>query len=710
MFMKLIWLIPLLPFIGAFLNGIVGIRRFSKKTVSAIAVGSTLISFVIMILAVFQLAGLAPETRNIVVTLAEWINVGNAHISDGLNAVFKVSWAFKLDPLSAVMGLVVTGVGFVIHVYSIGYMWDDDYSYSRYFAYLNLFMGSMLILVLGANYLLMFIGWEGVGLCSYLLIGYYADKKFAADAGKKAFIVNRIGDFGFVIGLMFIFVLFGSLNFDEVFSRVPQVFQAGFNFAGYHLSGTTVFSIIGIALFVGATGKSAQIPLYVWLPDAMAGPTPVSALIHAATMVTSGLYMIARSSAIFSNAPAALMVVGLVGAVTALFAASIGLAQNDIKKVLAYSTVSQLGYMFMAMGAAAYWAGIFHVMTHAFFKACLFLGSGSVIHAMHHAYHKTHNHEKDAQDMRNMGGMRKYMPTTYWTFLVATLAIAGIPGLSGFFSKDEILWKTVEQAIVYGNKVYWLFWILGAVAAGLTAFYMFRAVFMTFFGEFRGTKEEEEALHESPRTMTWPLIILAVGSIIGGYLGFPHLLGQYLGHIPNVLEHWLEPVMAQPQLVHHAAEHASVGVEFGFMFLSIGIAVFGIFLAWLFYMKKPELPGKFVATFKGAWRTVYNKYYVDEVYETVFVQGIKKLSHYLWAFDAWVVDGIVNGSRHLTIVASEASRLFDEWIVDGLVNIVGKTVDGCGWVFRKVQTGFVQTYAFLMVAGFILLISYYIFR
>ncbi len=709
MFMEYIWLIPLFPFIGSFINGIIGRTRFSKPVVSAVAVTSVFLSLVLMILAVYQLAGLPVEARNVSVKLFEWINVGKAHISGGLLSTLNVAWEFKLDPLSSVMGLVVTGVGFLIHIYSVGYMWDDP-SYARYFSYLNLFMGSMLILVLGGNYLMMFIGWEGVGLCSYLLIGFFFDKKFAADAGKKAFVVNRIGDFGFVVALMFIFVLFGSLNFDQVSARAMEVYNAGFNFAGWHFTGTTVFNIIGLCLFVGATGKSAQIPLYVWLPDAMAGPTPVSALIHAATMVTSGLYMIARSSAIFSGAPVALMVVGLVGAVTALFAATMGLAQNDIKKVLAYSTVSQLGYMFMAMGAAAYWAGIFHVMTHAFFKACLFLGSGSVIHAMHHAYHHTHNHDSDPQDMRNMGGLRKYMPKTYWTFLIATIAIAGIPGFSGFFSKDEILWKTVERALVYGDKIYWLYWGLGALAAGFTAFYMFRLVFMTFFGEFKGTKEEEHALHESPGTMTVPLIVLATLAILGGYLGFPHLLGQYLGHFPNLLEKWLEPVMVEPMFLKHGAHHASTAVEFGFMGISIAIAGTGIFLAWLFYMKNPELPKKFVATFKGLHHTVYNKFFVDEVYEAIFVAGTKKFGHYLWAFDVWVVDGFVNGARHLTLVVSDASALFDSLVVDGLVNIVGKAVDGVGYVFRRLQTGFVQSYAFMMVIGFIVLISYYIFR
>lgn len=709
MFMKLIWLIPLMPFLGSFINGIVGRKKFSKSTVSAVANGTVLISFILMILAVYQLAGLPVEARNVNIKLFDWINVGHAHLSNGLLGVLNIAWEFKLDPLSAVMGLVVTGVGFVIHIYSIGYMWDDEYGYARYFSYLNLFMGSMLMLVLGGNYLLMFIGWEGVGLCSYLLIGYYFDKKFCADAGKKAFITNRIGDLGFVIGLLFIFVAFGSLNFDQVASRIAEVYQAGFNFAGWHLSGVTLFNVIGVALFVGATGKSAQIPLYVWLPDAMAGPTPVSALIHAATMVTSGLYMIARTSGIYSGAPVALMVVGLIGAATAFFAATIGMAQNDIKKVLAYSTVSQLGYMFMGMAAAAYWAGIFHVMTHAFFKGCLFLGSGSIIHAMHHAYHKTHNHDKDPQDMRNMGGLRRIMPRTYWTFLAATLAISGIPLFSGFFSKDEILWKTAEQAIVYGHKIYWLYWALGAVAAGITAFYMFRLVFLTFFGEFKGTDEEKKALHESPGTMTWPLIILGTLSVIGGYLGFPHLLGKYLGHIPNVLEKWLEPAMIHPHLTH-AVQHASEGVEFLFMFISIAIAVAGIFVAWLFYMKKPELPAKFTAMFHGAWETVYHKYYVDEVYDAVFITGMKNFGYLLWAFDVWVLDGIVNGARNFTIIISEASRLYDEWIVDGLVNIVGKTVEGIGYMFRKIQTGYVQTYAFMMVAGFILLISYYIFR
>ncbi len=708
MFMKYIWLVPLFPFVGAFLNGLVGRKTFSKKTVSAIANTTVALSFILMVLSVFELAKLPAEARNVTVHLFDWINVGAAHISNNLNSVFSIAFEFKLDPLSAVMGLIVTGVGFVIHIYSIGYMWEEE-SFARYFAYLNLFMGSMLILVLGGNYLMMFIGWEGVGLCSYLLIGYYFDKKFASDAGKKAFIVNRVGDFGFVIGLLFIFVAFGSLNYDQVISRVTEVYNAGFNFAGWHLSGQMIFNIIGVCLFIGATGKSAQIPLYVWLPDAMAGPTPVSALIHAATMVTSGLYMIARSSAIYSNAPIALMVIGLIGAATALFSAIIGTAQYDIKKVLAYSTVSQLGYMFMAMGAAAYWAGIFHVMTHAFFKACLFLGSGSVIHAMHHAYHKTHEHHKDPQDMRNMGGLRKYMPVTYWTFLIATLAIAGIPGLSGFFSKDEILWKTAEMAIVYGNKIYLFYWFLGAVAAGFTAFYMFRLVFMTFFGEFKGTEEEKKHLHESPSVMTWPLIILAAGSVIGGYLGFPHLLGKYLGHIPNLLEKWLEPALRHPTFIH-ATHHASEAVEFGFMGLSILIAFTGIFIAYLFYIKNPELPKKFVETFQGVFHVVHNKFFVDEIYEALFVQATKNLGTFLWGFDVWVVDGIVNGARHFTVYVSEASGYFDRIVVDGLVNIVGQTVEGIGYLFRRVQTGYIQTYAFVMALGFLVLIGYYIFR
>ncbi len=708
MFMKYIWLIPLFPFVGSFLNGLVGRKRFSKPVVSAVANVSVALSFIVMVLAVYNLAQLPAEARNVTVHLFDWINVGAAHISNGLNSVFNIAFEFKLDPLSAVMGLIVTGVGFVIHIYSIGYMWEDP-SYARYFSYLNLFMGSMLILVLGGNYLMMFIGWEGVGLCSYLLIGFFFDKKFASDAGKKAFVVNRVGDFGFVIGLLFIFVAFGSLNYDQVFSRVVDVYQAGFNFAGIHLSGQMIFNIIGVCLFIGATGKSAQIPLYVWLPDAMAGPTPVSALIHAATMVTSGLYMIARSSAIYSNAPIALMVIGLIGAATALFSAIIGTAQYDIKKVLAYSTVSQLGYMFMAMGAAAYWAGIFHVMTHAFFKACLFLGSGSVIHAMHHAYHKTHNHEKDPQDMRNMGGLRKYMPKTYWTFLIATLAIAGIPGFSGFFSKDEILWKTVERAIVYGDKIYFFYWILGAIAAGFTAFYMFRLVFMTFFGEFKGTEEEKKHLHESPSVMTWPLIILAVLSVLGGYLGFPHLLGKYLGHFPNLLEKWLEPSLAHPTFLH-AAHHASEAVEFGFMGLSILIALTGIGIAYLFYIKKPELPKKFVENFQGVFHVVHNKFFVDEIYEAMFVTATKNLGTFLWGFDVWVVDGIVNGARHFTVYVSEASGYFDRIVVDGLVNVVGQTIEGIGYLFRRVQTGYIQTYAFVMALGFIVLIGYYIFR
>ena len=458
-FLNLIWLIPLFPAAGFVINGLFG-KRLSKTVVGVIACGAVLISFIFAAGAVYQLIQLEGEQRSHTVKLYEWFNAGPAHIKSGEVSRFSVDWAFLLDPLSAVMVLVVTGIGFLIHIYSTGYMHEEDGFY-RFFAYLNLFMFSMLTLILGNNYLVMFVGWEGVGLCSYLLIGYYFHKKSAGDAAKKAFVVNRIGDWGFSIGIMLIFATFGTLEFGKVGEAVREGVMAG----SFHVS-DPLFIGMALALFIGATGKSAQIPLYVWLPDAMEGPTPVSALIHAATMVTAGVYMVARSNFIFQMAPEAMTVVAVIGALTALFAACIGLVQNDIKRVLAYSTVSQLGYMFLALGVGAFAAGIFHLMTHAFFKALLFLGSGSVIHAMHHE-----------QDMRKMGALKDKIPVTFWTMFVGTLAIAGTPLLSGFFSKDEILWQAFSSP--QGHIVLWL---IGVIVAGMTSFYMFRLLFMTFFG------------------------------------------------------------------------------------------------------------------------------------------------------------------------------------------------------------------------------------
>ncbi len=496
-----VWLIPIFPIIGVLINGLLGrrIEEINKDIVHWVACLAVGLSFLLTCVLFYQMLGLPPDQRLYEFTWFDWISGGVLH----------TYIAYQIDPLSMMMCMFVTGVGFLIHVYSIGYMYHEEGRYYRFFTYLNLFMFSMINLVLANNYLLLFLGWEGVGLCSYLLIGFWFSEEANAIAGKKAFITNRVGDFGFILGLLLLYTQLGahgvwSLQFSEVFPHV-------------HLLSPSVATAVCLLLFVGCTAKSAQIPLYVWLPDAMAGPTPVSALIHAATMVTSGVYMIARSNILYSLSPFAMGVVATFGALTAIFAASIGLVQNDIKKVLAYSTVSQLGYMFLGLGVGAFAAGMFHVLTHAFFKALLFLGSGSVIHAMHHGLHKVHSHA-DAQDMRNMGGLKDKTPITYVTFLIATLAISGIPGFSGFFSKDEILWQT------YAHGHFFL-WLIGAIAAGMTAFYMFRLVFMTFFNECRAPEGAAEHLHESPKSMTVPLMILAFFAAVGGYLGVPQALG-----------------------------------------------------------------------------------------------------------------------------------------------------------------------------------------
>ena len=514
MFFKLIWLVPVLPLLGFLINGLFG-WKLGKKVVPLIACGSVLLSMLIAFGVIYGLsqgvAGveetehlrLLPGEKGVEFIAYEWVPAGGAHISESWWSSFSVHVGFRADSLSALMLFVVCVVGFVIHVYSIGYMDHETAAgYARYFSYLNLFMGSMLILVTASSYLLMFVGWEGVGLCSYLLIGFDYEKKFAADAGKKAFIVNRIGDAGFMIGMLLIFHTFGSLDFTKVLGRAEAM--PGFD-------GSALATAICLCLFLGACGKSAQIPLYVWLPDAMAGPTPVSALIHAATMVTSGIYMVSRSSALYLASETAMLTVAVVGCATAFIAATIGLVQNDIKKVLAYSTVSQLGYMFLGCGVGAFGAGMFHLMTHAFFKGLLFLGSGSVIHAM-----------SGEQDIRKMGGLRKKIKTTFWTFLAGTVAIAGVPPLAGFFSKDEILWGAfATEQIPYGKVL----WVFGAIAAGFTAFYMFRLLFLTFFGASRLSAETEKHVHESPKVMTIPLVVLAVGSVVAGWVGIPEALG-----------------------------------------------------------------------------------------------------------------------------------------------------------------------------------------
>ena len=568
-------LIPLFPAIGFVLNLFFG-RRLAKGTVGWIACGAIGLSFLVSLLVFVDLLNLPPADRSVEKILYTWI----------LSGEFQAKVGFLVDPLSMVMMMVVSGVSFVIHIYSHGYMHDDP-DYPRYFTYLNLFVFFMLILVSANNFLLLFVGWEGVGLCSYFLIGFWYEKKSASDAGKKAFIVNRIGDYGFLLAIFLIFVTFGTIDFKAVFAAAP----------GKLALGEGMVTLIALLLFMGATGKSAQIPLYTWLPDAMEGPTPVSALIHAATMVTAGVYMVARCHLLFLMAPAALLVVAVIGAATAIFAASIGLAQNDIKRVLAYSTISQLGYMFLACGVGAFTAGIFHLMTHAFFKALLFLGAGSVMHAM-----------AGELDMRKMGALKPHLPRTYWTFLIATLALAGIFPFAGFFSKDEILWQALNQGGI-------LFWILGAGAAFMTATYMFRAVFLTFHGKSRVDHGVAHHLHESPGIMTVPLIILAILSVIGGFIGFPVIEGG------NKFAEFLAPVFAPPAGFPKAAEavHHAVSFEVTMMIVSLVIAGLGILLAYRLYIKNPALPDRLAERYKAPYNALVNKYWVDEIYHFIFV-------------------------------------------------------------------------------------------
>ncbi len=675
-FLDLIWLIPIMPLCGAAIMLLFG-RKLSKAVVSIICPGSVLASFILSLGAVIQLAGLKERTHQVV--LFTWL--------PQLHADF----GYLLDPLSSVMILVVTGIGFLIHVYATGYMAHEHGprhgGYYRFFGYLNLFVFFMLTLVLANNYPLLFVGWEGVGLCSYLLIGFYFNKKSAGDAGKKAFIVNRIGDAGFILGMFFLFQVTGSLRFTEVTDALRS--------ARFGPEETTfgILSLTALLLFIGATGKSAQLPLYVWLPDAMEGPTPVSALIHAATMVTAGVYMCARSNALFALTPETSHIVAAVGAATAIFAASIGLVQNDIKRVLAYSTVSQLGYMFLAVGVGAYWVGIFHLYTHAFFKALLFLGAGSVIHAM-----------SGQQDMRHMGGLRSKIPITFGTMFIASLAIAGIPGLAGFFSKDEILWQTWSSPL--GSKV---LWVAGFLTALMTAFYMWRLMFMTFFGEPRMDEKTKHHIHESPKSMTVPLMVLAGGSVVAGWIGMPKVFGE--NGFMQGLEHWLAPVFESGREVAHAATghgapaHHDTTMEWVLMGLSIGAALSGIFLARHIYlrMKAADRPtGGFL------YPVLLNKWYVDELYDFLFVNGLSKGGGTLMAkFDTNVIDGGVNGTAWLTRMVSRISMWYDTWIVDGIVNLTAFSVRALSFPVRFLQTGFLQSYALVFVAGVLGIFGYF---
>ena len=658
-----LWIIPLLPLAGAAINGLLG-KRFPKAVVDAIALGSTAAAFLYALWVAVQFFRLPADQIPHIERYATWMTAGT----------FSAEYGIYLDQLSLVMLLIVTGVGFLIHVYSVGYM-EHEGGYYRFFAYLNIFMFFMLTLVLANNYLLMFVGWEGVGLASYLLIGFWFLKDSAANAGKKAFITNRVGDFGFLIALFLLIKHFGTLQYDTVFKAVsayPVETSAG------------LLTAIGLLMLFGATGKSAQIPLYVWLPDAMEGPTPVSALIHAATMVTAGVYMVARSNAVFDRAPIALMAVAVIGTLTAIFAASIGILQTDIKKVLAYSTISQLGYMFMGCGVAAYGAGIFHLMTHAFFKALLFLSAGAIIHGL-----------GGEQDMRHMGGLRKYMPKAFWCMTIATFTIAGFPLLAAFFSKDEILWKTWAS----GNHILWL---IGVVAAGMTSFYMFRLWFLTFFGEYRGELANDAGHghdshdahgehghagpHESPMIMIVPLMILALLCIVGGWVGWPRVLAG-----SDLFDHFLDPVFTTYAPAPAATEAVSGheeerGTEIALMFISVAAATIGGLGAWYLYYKRTDLPARMAAAAGGLYTFVLDKYKVDEFYGAAIIQPIILIStNVLWkGVDTAVIDGAVNES---------AAGAQD--ISDGL---------------RQMQSGNIRSYAGWVAFGAAVVIAFMVWR
>ncbi|TAH23783.1 MAG: NADH-quinone oxidoreductase subunit L [Cytophagales bacterium] len=629
MMIELVWLIPILPLLGFLVLGI-GNNKISKSIAGIIACGSILGAFLIVLsLLIPMLNGTLQATT---ISYFEWISTGK----------ISLSFSFLVDPLSIVMMTIITGVGFLIHLYSAGYMSHDE-GMTRYFAFLNLFVFSMLLLVMGANYLVLFAGWEGVGFCSYMLIGFWYKNQNYNDAAKKAFIMNRIGDLGFLLGMLLILQTFGSLEYSAIFSNTSNI-----------VPNSNLIIAITFLLFIGAMGKSAQIPLYTWLPDAMAGPTPVSALIHAATMVTAGIYVIVRSNVLYNLAPATLEIIQFVGIATALFAATIGLVQNDIKKVLAYSTVSQLGYMFFAIGLGAYSTALFHVVTHAFFKALLFLGAGSVIHAM-----------SGEQDIRNMGGLSKKLPITFITFLLATLAISGIPPFAGFFSKDEILAHAFEKSP--------LLWGLGLVGALMTTFYMFRLFFLTFFGTFRGTEDQKHHLHESPLSMTIPLAVLALLSTIGGFIGIPEVLGGN-----NWFKHFLTPIISSTHSESHLLSHSTEWILMG---LSVGAVLLTIIITYIVYVSKKSIPSPDHSSEGVVHKLLSNKYYIDEIYESIFVKPMYQLSQLLHQF-------------------------FDLKIIDGIVNGFGLTVNKTSARLKSIQDGSLGFYLFAMVGGIILILIF----
>jgi NADH-quinone oxidoreductase subunit L len=769
---KFIWLVPLLPLAGAAINGIFGRWfRFPEKLIGGIAVGTVALAFLISLTAVYSYGFGGdpqwPEPYVTTQTAFNWIPAGAvkqtlgegdtskaiavngqpASSVTGRASLLNIQWSYQLDPLSSIFMLVVTGVGLCIFVFATGYMHGETGFY-RFFAYMGLFMFSMLVLVMGSNFVMMFVGWEGVGLCSYLLIGYYFNKQEAANASRKAFITNRVGDFGFILAIFGVIATFGSAQYTSVVSQA----------AGYPvetLGHWGLMSWIALGLMIGACGKSAQFPLHVWLPDAMAGPTPVSALIHAATMVTAGLYMLTRTNVIFQHSQTMMLVVALVGAFTAIFAATIGITQNDIKKVLAYSTVSQLGFMFLACGVGAFVIGIFHVMTHAFFKALMFLGAGSVIHGMHHE-----------QDMRRMGGLRKYMPYTYWTFLAGWLAICGIIPFSGFWSKDEILWNAASTTHI---PLGWLVWLVGTIAATCTAFYMTRLVAMTFWGEERFRKHEHtmdheghaqkkehgtpehhvHEPHESPKSMWVPLVVLAILATVGGFVGISTAFtgGKEVGGKMNIVN-WLDPIIWNKETGHfgkgeepktgeltgkvlsseeasrlessethagfnlaHAVE-AKVGsetaTEWVFIVISLLVAGMGIGLGLLFYIKQPALADVWAARLKPLYEASYHKYWIDEFFGWAVTRRTMDLARGVFAFDSKVVDGGVNGSAWLTRLTSKITGGTDKYLVDGLVNAIADfVVRLMSPIVRAAQTGLTQNYALVMVIGLLVAVAIY---
>ncbi|HYR78290.1 MAG TPA: NADH-quinone oxidoreductase subunit L [Pyrinomonadaceae bacterium] len=758
---KFIWLVPLLPLAGAAINGIFGRWfRFPEKLVGGIAVATVALSFLISVAAIYSYGfsgnALWPNPYVSTQTAFTWIPGGavrttmgestqgpettisivNQQVTIGSNrsSLLNIEWSYQLDPLSAIFMLIVTGVGLCIFVFATGYMHGDPGFY-RFFAYMGLFMFSMLVLVMGSNFVMMFVGWEGVGLCSYLLIGYYFNREEAANASRKAFITNRIGDFGFILAIFAVIATFGSAQYTSVIQKA----------AGYPVEALGhwgLMSWIALGLMIGACGKSAQFPLHVWLPDAMAGPTPVSALIHAATMVTAGLYMLTRTNVIFQHSQTMMLVVAVIGAFTAIFAATIGITQNDIKKVLAYSTVSQLGFMFLACGVGAFVIGIFHVMTHAFFKALMFLGAGSVIHGVHHE-----------QDMRRMGGLRKYMPYTYLTFLAGWLAICGIIPFSGFWSKDEILWRTASTNYI---PLGWLLWIVATIAATCTAFYMTRLMAMTFWGKenFRKAhthapehevhdKDHKTPLghvhepHESPKSMWVPLVVLAILATIGGFVGISTAFtgGKHVGGRMNIVN-WMDPIIwnpstkefgNEPVTIHvrrdvleqssnnpgfnlaHAIEGklgSETATEWVFIIISLIVAGIGMGLGFLFYIKDTRLPDTWAARLGPLYRASYNKYWIDEFYGWAFTRPTMDLARVVFGFDSKVVDGAVNGTAWLTRLSSRLTGGTDKYFVDGLVNaIAGFVIRLMSPIVRAAQTGFTSNYALVMVIGLLVAVA-----